>query len=370
MKNIIVRSKQNVFKPETKLLVERYDFEEINDGVTSKGLKSPKELAIMFLQDCLFVFRNAGKLRRTNTIIAVGYTAIPVKLLLKLRLIRSRQMLWFGFFLHSPKAFRIFRIIFRLLRIKNEKLVLNSAYEIPLYAEKLHIAPHKLTYMLLGDWQEVKLLDETYVPEVDEGYYFAGGYTNRDYTGVIEAFKQIEQKIIIVGSYLNKELNDRDDLPDNIIIKKDIQKQEFESLLAKAKACILPLKEDTGASGHMVLLGYMRNQKCTIASNMPAMREYLTHEQSGLLFDDARRDLPAMIAAIESGQYDIEKIGQTAYETYQTQFTYPALSQRLIEVIEEETPISGITSGSSGGAMHRAATTATGQTTTQQATAS
>ena len=334
MKNVILRSRRNILREETKLLVEKYGFLDINNGETSKGLKSPKELALMFLQDCVFVVRNIGKLNHSDTIIVMGYTALPVKLLIKLGLIRCKQLLWFNFFIHSDKAFKIFRVVLKLLSVKQEKLVLNSEYEIPLYTKKLGIPRRKLTYIPLGDWKEVDLYDEAYNPKIDDGYYFAGGYTNRDYTGVISAFSQLPYKVVIVGSYLNKELNDRDDLPDNIIIKKDIPKEEFESLLGKSKACLLPLKDNTGASGHMVLLGYMRNKKGIIASNMAAMREYVTHEKSALLFDDASQDLPAMIEAIENGTYDLKKLGEAAYGTYQKNFTYPALSQRLLDIIE------------------------------------
>ena len=334
MKNVILRSKRNAFREETKLLVEKYGFLDINNGETSKGLKNPREIVLMFLQDCLFVIRNIGKLTHSNTIIVFGFTALPVKLLIKLGVIKCNQLLWFNFFIHSDKAFRAFRLVLKLLSIRDEKLVLNSKYEIPMYKKQLGIPEHKLTYIPLGDWRKVDLYDETYNPDIDEAYYFAGGYTNRDYTGVISAFSQMPQKIVIVGSYLNKELNDRDDLPDNIIIKKDIPKEEFESLLGKSKACILPLKDDTGASGHMVLLGYMRNKKGIIASNMAAMQEYVTHEKSALLFDDARQDLPNIIKAIENEEYDLVKLGEEAYTTYQQDFTYPALSQRLLDIIE------------------------------------
>ena len=333
MKNVIIRSRRNAFREETKLLVEEHGFLDINNGETSKGLKSPKELLLMFLQDCVFVARNMGKLNHSDTIIVLGFTALPLKLMIKLGLIRCNRLLWFNFFIHSKKAFRIFRVLLKLLSIKNEKIVLFSKYEIPLYVEKLEIPEHKLTYIPQGDWKKVELYDETYRPDVDEAYYFAGGYTNRDYTGVISAFSKLPHKIVIVGSYLNKELNDRTDLPDNIIIKKDIPKEEFESLLAKSKACILPLKDDTGASGHMVLLGYMRNKKGIIASNMEAMREYVTHEESALLFDDARQDLPRIISTIESGEYDLSKLGEAAYQTYQKNFTFPALSRHLLDII-------------------------------------
>lgn len=334
MKNVIVRSRRNTFREETKLLINKYGFLDINNGETSKGLKNPKELLLTFLQDCVFVVRNIGKINHSNTIIVLGFTALPLKLLIKLGLIRCNQLLWFNFFIHSKKAFRIFRIVLKLLSIKNEKIVLFSKYEIPLYVEKLNIPEHKLAYIPQGDWKKVELYDETYRPDIDEAYYFAGGYTNRDYNGVIRAFRNLPHKIIIVGSYLNKELNDRNNLPDNIIIKKDIPKEEFESLLGKSKACILPLKDDTGASGHMVLLGYMRNKKAIIASNMAAMQEYVTHEETALLFNDADEDLPRIIHAIESGVYSLEKLGEGAYQTYQKNFTLPALSRHLFAIVE------------------------------------
>ncbi len=204
MKNIIIRSRRNAFREETKLLVREYGFIDINNGETSKGLKSRRELALMFLQTCVFAFRNIRQLNHSNTIIASGFVALPVKLLIKLGLVQCDRLLWFNFFIHSPLAFRIFRVVLKLLSIKNEKLVLNSSYEIPMYTEKLGVPPHKLTYIPLGDWKKVELYDKAYNPEVDEPYYFAGGYTNRDYVGVIQAFRQVPYKLIIVGSHLNK----------------------------------------------------------------------------------------------------------------------------------------------------------------------
>ncbi len=334
MKNIILRSRRNAFREETKLLVEEYGFIDINNGERSKGLKSPKEMVLKFLEDCWFVAKNRNRLNNSDTIVSISFTALPIKLLIKLGVIKCRQFLWFGFFIHSEKAFRIFRVLLRLLSIKNEKIILNSAYEIPLYVQKLGLPRHKLTYIPLGDWKEVDLYNEAYQPEVDEPYYFSGGYTNRDYSGLIEAFRELPHKLVIVGSYLNKDLNDLDQLPDSIIIKKDIPKEEFESLLAKSKACILPLKNDTGASGHMVLLGYMRNKKAIIASDMEAMREYVTHEESALLFEDARKELPQIIQAIEEKRYDLKQLGENAYQQYQDSFTYPALSARLIAILE------------------------------------
>ena len=41
-------------------------------------------------------------------------------------------------------------------------------------------------------------------PVVGEDYYFAGGYTNRDYATLIEAWGSIPAPLVIICSALNK----------------------------------------------------------------------------------------------------------------------------------------------------------------------
>lgn len=334
MNSIIVRSRQNVFRHETELLASEYGFQEINDGETSKGIKTRKELALFFLGNIFFVLRNIKKLNKKHTIIAIGHSALVIKLLIKLRLIKCDQLLWFGFFIHTDSAFKIFKVLLNLLSIKNEKIVLNAWYEIPLYAKRLNIAEDKLTCLPIGDWQPNELFDPSYQPPYKE-YYFSGGFTNRDYASLIEVFRKTDKNLIIVGSKLNSDLNVTD-LPKNILILKDIDKVEFESLVAKSAVCILPMKDpDAGASGHMVLLAYMRHKKPILASNYPAIQEYLTDQVSGLLYDDPLKDLPLILEGIDGNEFDLISLGKNALTTYNEKFTREALAKRLIEIIDE-----------------------------------
>ncbi|MGD1891582.1 MAG: glycosyltransferase [Cyclobacteriaceae bacterium] len=334
MNSIIVRSRRNVFRHETELLASEYGFQEINDGETSKGIKTPKELALFFLGNVFFVLKNIKNLNRKHTIIAVGYPALVIKLLIKLGLVKCKQLLWFGFFIHTDLAFKIFRVLLNLLSIKNEKIVLNAWYEIPLYAKRLNIEEHKLTCLPLGDWKPNELFDPAYQPPFKD-YHFAGGFTNRDYASLIEVFKNTNKNLIIVGSKLNSDLNVTS-LPENILILKDIDKVEFESLVGNSSVCILPMKDrDAGASGHMVLLAYMRHKKPILASNYPAIQEYLTDQVSGLLYDDPLKDLPTILEEIDQNKYGLTALGENALLSYNEKFTREALANRLTEIIDE-----------------------------------
>jgi len=125
-------------------------------------------------------------------------------------------------------------------------------------------------------------------------------------------------------------------LEKNILILKDIDKVEFESLVGKAAVCILPMKDpDAGASGHMVLLAYMRHKKPILASNYPAIQEYLTDQVSGLLYDDPVKEIPSILEEIDQNKYDLSSLGENALSTYKEKFTRDALAKRLIEIIDQ-----------------------------------
>jgi len=330
---VIVRSRKNIFSTQTERLKRKYYFEDLNHGKPSKSLKTPYEYLLFFLHETWFVIRNISKLNR-DIIIVCGVLALPIKLLLKLKLVRCKHFLWFGFFIHSDNAFKLFKILLKLLKLKNEKIIVNSHTDIKIYSQRLNVDINTLTYIPMGNWSSVNFnIDEKDFHQED--YYFAGGYTNRDYKSLIEIFNDRSEKLIIVGSKLNRDLRKIDIPQSNIKILKDIDKNQFELLLANAKVCILPLKNNrAGACGHMVLLAYMRRKKTIICPNLQSMREYLTENESGLFYNNIRRDLPNIISNIEEGKYNLESLGIRAYKDYEENFTYPTLAIKLDKILD------------------------------------
>ncbi|HYL11699.1 MAG TPA: hypothetical protein VEV41_01595 [Terriglobales bacterium] len=128
-------------------------------------------------------------------------------------------------------------------------------------------------------------------------YYFPGGYSERDYIGLINAFRTLPVPLVVVCSSLNTEL-DGFSLPAHITILRDLPTGQFEACIRPAKAGIIALKRDTGAAGQSVLIRLLRNAKPVIASDFGAMRDYIDEGISGFLIRDLSLDLCEVITRL------------------------------------------------------------------------
>ena len=163
-------------------------------------------------------------------------------------------------------------------------------------------------------------------------YYFAGGFSNRDYPSLVEAFRTIAAPLVIVGSAVDTDLTAAD-LPANVTVLCDLQPARFEAYLTHAKACIIPLKRDTGASGQSVTLRAMRNGKPIIASDVGSMRDYIVEGVSGFLVRDMAQQLPALVSRIERDPEVAGRLGKAAYRRYCERFSPAAGNAALSRLL-------------------------------------
>jgi hypothetical protein len=77
------------------------------------------------------LLRHLHSLRGAETVVAFSHFAFVVKLLARLVLVHYQRLFCFGFFLHDPRWFRIFRWIVRLDR-PNDHYVIFSRREVDL----------------------------------------------------------------------------------------------------------------------------------------------------------------------------------------------------------------------------------------------
>jgi glycosyltransferase involved in cell wall biosynthesis len=276
--------------------------------------------------------RTVGKL---ETVVVLGPFAFLVKALARLHIIHYERLMCSGFFVRSPAWFPVFRLLCRM-DTANDHYLIFSHSEIDLYADRLAIDGSRMHYLPPGDWRST----EEVVAVEPANYYFAGGYSNRDYVPVINAFRRIPAELMIVCSALNTEL-DGLSLPQNITVLRDVSSECFDDYLRLAKAGIVPLKHDTGASGQSVLLRLMRNAKIPIASDIGVVREFIEHGVSGYLVQDMERELPALIAAIESAPAAAARMGQAARSTYMRQYSKSSLAEALGTILLQTSARSG-----------------------------
>jgi glycosyltransferase involved in cell wall biosynthesis len=299
-------------------------------GTRNALFKSKFALAWHAIRASIRLWRHRRALEETGIVVVFGHFAWMIKLFARLHLIRYKELFCFAFFVHAPAWFPVFRWLGRLDTERDHYLIFSRS-EMKLYADRLGIDRKRMHYLPYGDWSRVSTASKSEKPELID-YYFSGGYCNRDYVSLIDAFRGIAASLVIACSSLNKEL-DCVPLPPNVRVLRDVPSPAFEGYIQRARAGIIWLKHDTGASGQSVMLRFMRNAKVVIASDVGAMREYVETGVSGYLTGDLAGELPNLIAKLESDPAAASVVGQRARDKYLTCFSRNAISEAFNDIL-------------------------------------
>ena len=329
-RRVLVQPGRNAFPDMVRFIVEKFGFEvvELSDYEIHRALSKWAHLRGLIWQS-FDLMRSLGRLRRCRVVIAIGPISYLIKLLARLRLVRYETSFCLGWHVRSPRWFPVFRALSRLDGARDHYIIF-SEFEIGLYEANLGIARERLHFLPYGDWSPENR--EAARSGTPSDHYFAGGYSNRDYPALIAAFRDIPARLVIVCSALNKEIVDSE-LPANVTVLRDLPSDQFDAYVRDAKACIIPLKHDSGASGQSVMLRLMRHSKTIIATDFGGVRGYIVDGLSGRLVKDMARDLPAIIAEIERDPKSAAALGEAAYERYRRHFSFAAGGEALRRII-------------------------------------
>lgn len=328
-RRILIQPGHNAFPDMAAFIADRFGFEllQLRDFEIHRALSKWAHLRGLIWQS-LDLLRALPRLRRCRVVIAIGPVSYLVKLLRRLGLIRYETSFCLGWHVRSPRWFALFRQLSRLDGAGDHYIVF-SEFEIGLYEANLGIARERMHFLPYGDWSAA----EPPAPVSASGdYYFAGGYSNRDYPALIAAFRDIPARLVIICSALNREIVDSE-LPPNVTVLRDVPGEVFDRYVRDAKACIIPLKHDTGASGQSVMLRLMKHRKAIIASDFGGVRGYVVDGESGLLVRDMASDLPAIVARFEADPAATEALGAAAYERYCRHFSFQAGGEALGRIL-------------------------------------
>ena len=328
---LLVQPGRNAFPDMVRFIAGKFAFDvlELSDYEIHRALSKAAHLRGLIRQS-FDLMCSLGRLRRARVVIAIGPISYLIKLLRRLGLLRYEKSFCLGWHVRSPRWFSVFRALSRLDGDGDHYIVF-SEFEIGLYEANLGIARERMHFLPYGDWSPDNDAPASQAPTGD--YYFAGGYSNRDYPALIAAFRSIPARLLIICSALNKEIVDSE-LPANITVLRDVPSEAFDAYVRDAKACIIPLKHDSGASGQSVMLRLMRNRKAIIATDFGSIRGYVVDGESGRLVTDMARDLPAAVAALEHDPKTAAALGEAAYRHYCRYFSLEAGKESLGRIIE------------------------------------
>jgi glycosyltransferase involved in cell wall biosynthesis len=336
---VIVRHCLNAHPHMCKYLIQKHGVADLCRLPPESGSK-PKIAHIKdIIVDFFYVLMNLRRIRKAREIITIGPPAISIALLLKLGLLPScRRVYWFGLFIHHPRWIRFSHYIFRILDSRRIRYVLFSNFEKMLYAKAFSISEDKFFYVQYGDLSGQRIVPDDKVNVVKEidvgGFYFSGGYSNRDYLSLIEIFRTLPYKLVIICASMNTEI-DESAMPPNIKVLRDVPSELFDVYVKASKACIIPIAHDTGAAGQSCLLRYMMYKKIIIATDTGIICEYVANGISGILVKDNHEAMEAAIRAVDANPATYQKFADAAFERYVNYFSGKAIERRLDEMMNQ-----------------------------------
>lgn len=300
----------------------------------SAGFSDKPALVRLYLWSLLKLCLSFHRYRRTPILSIGGHYPWMVLTRVFGRLLpREYHLYLWNFYLHDLGENRIVRAILRfLLASKRITVIAQSPRDFEYFAE---LSSNKPFFVPYGedDFQAPAAFE--LVP--DYPYLFAGGYSNRDYGIVFSCARAVPgQRFVVVASRLNKDFTDGD-APPNVMIYRDIAADQFQGLLERADALIIPLKNNVGSSGQMVCVAGMRRSKPIIYADIPAIN-YFFDDRCGIPYrmgdpeslERAVRKLQGLTAD------EISEMGEHSRKRFLQRYTRGSRNEKLAEIVRRQ----------------------------------
>jgi len=343
MKNLFVSTYRGEWMSPAKVLQQNAGFQIVElDGKVFPSISSKKVLLKKELHNVWNILKRFQEINHSDILICSNYVALFLLLLKQIGLLKVKQLLWFGVYIHSPSMVSLVGKALRLFgKKKGFRVVVFSREEVNFYSKSWNMPKEAFVYVPYGQWNSSQ---EEKTDNADEGYFFSGGYSNRDYVTLIKLFQDTDMPLVIAASKQNTDLTQyvqEHPVSSNIRIYYDIDQKAFNGLLEKSHCVVFVMKHNTGASGQMVVLNAMRNRKLILSTYTDCLNEYVEDKKEALVVD--KDALPEVFHRLtESAIHDeklYKKITENAYQKYVSCFSYEAISRHLtkeIELIKQE----------------------------------
>lgn len=342
MRNLFITTYDGEWKGPAGVLQERLGYELLElHGKEYGNFPTKGELLGKELGNSRNLFRHRREIDGAGTVICSNYCALVLLLMKKLRLVSFDRLLWFGVYVHRPKMIGVCRRLIHFALPREElsaggeavkfRVVVFSRPEIGLYEKGFALSREHFLYVPYGEWNPAKQL----APGGDEGYYFSGGYANRDFVTLAQLFQDRPWRLVIAASRANTDFVrycGEHTLSDNITVHWDIPAEEFNRLLRFSHAVILLMKYNTGASGQVVLLTALEHEKLIIASYTDVVDEYVQDERTGLILrEKSQKALEAVMKRVSdpAQQEHMAELARAGRRHYEETFSYRAIADYL-----------------------------------------
>jgi len=189
-----------------------------------------------------------------------------------------------------------------------DRFAVYSRMERKLYADYFDLPEERFDFIR---WAVDPPIASALPRRIAEPYVLAMGSEARDYPTLMEAARLVPgRKIVLV--VLPHNLAGLS-IPDNVEVLTNLPWDDAWSLAWHAEANLVPLRSSTTPNGHRTIVGAMYLAKCNILTDSSGIRDYVAHDETGLLVpaNDPRAFADAIDRAFDEPAH-IAKLGEAA----------------------------------------------------------
>jgi glycosyltransferase involved in cell wall biosynthesis len=260
------------------------------------------------------------------------YAILFICRLFSLFLGKNFHLYIYNFYIHGTGDKKYVQAILRFLfNNPHCTLIVQSPKEVGYYQKLSSVIP--VWFVPYSSDMEPPSLESSFTfPQGN--YIFTGGYTNRDYGIVQECARNFpDQQFVVVASNLNTDIKNNK-TPANLTLYRNIERNDFELLLAHATIVLIPLKSDVGASGQMLCISAMYHKRPIIFSDVSSISYYFERNISGIPYNLG--DKESLFAALDKLIHNpaLQKsLGESAYSNYRNHYTSEGKDAKLFDIL-------------------------------------
>jgi glycosyltransferase involved in cell wall biosynthesis len=224
------------------------------------------------------------------------------------------------------KKIRLFLLRFSLKKV--DIIILNASAEANYYSNILKLPIEHFRFVA---WP-TNINTPEFI-ETNNNYFLAVGRSLRDWVTFFKAVEGTPYKYIVIAT-----AEDASFFPllDNVVVKVDVNRQEYLEILKKSKAVVLPLKPTIRSTGQATFLEAMAFGKPVIASNVVGVQDYLQHEYNALLCNPENpSELNKCIVMINDDQLLYDKLANQGYQCILNKFNKDQYALNMLSVLKE-----------------------------------
>lgn len=225
-------------------------------------------------------------------------------------------------------AWRIKTRLYRWVAARSRGVITNSSHEIQTMSARYRLPVSHFHFLPLNT-----NIDPPKAANQNKGYIFSAGRTLRDYPTLLEAVREVDVPVQIVCG--QDDLNERD-IPANVTLHREIDRNAYLDLLKGAAMVTLPLLETERSTGQVVMLEAMALGKPVITSIAPGTSDYLQDGVEGRLLPcgDSQALRKAILQWIEHPD-QAEACGRRGLEAVQEKYTVEQHARARIQLLSE-----------------------------------